>query len=131
MTGLGLGAGGLKLPAGVRLATNPNPTTNCAAGTASVGGTDTVFMAGANLDRRGYCTVSVSVVSDAAAVYTASALANSLVANSAIVAANTYTNNRGHGTTGKCWMRLTSSSTSFPPKSPPPLLATKPKCACV
>jgi uncharacterized repeat protein (TIGR01451 family) len=79
LTGVGLGAGGLKLPAGVRLATTPNPATDCPGGTASVAGTDAILMTGANLDRRGYCTVTVSVVSDAAATYTASALAASIV----------------------------------------------------
>jgi uncharacterized repeat protein (TIGR01451 family) len=79
LTGVGLGAGGLKLPAGVRLATNPNPATDCPGGTATVAGTDAILMAGANLDRRQYCTVTVSVVSDAAATYTASALAASVV----------------------------------------------------
>jgi uncharacterized repeat protein (TIGR01451 family) len=91
LTGVGMGAGGLQLPAGVRLATNPNPTTNCPGGTPTTGGTDLVFLAGANLDRRQGCTVSVSVVSDAAANYTAKALVSTFVST------QTYTNAAGQG----------------------------------
>ncbi len=79
LSGVGFGAAGVKLPAGVRLATTPDATTDCPGGTATTTGTDTVLLSGADLDRRKVCVVSVWVVSDAAATYTAAAIANSFV----------------------------------------------------
>ncbi|MFM2430544.1 MAG: hypothetical protein RLZZ511_1757 [Cyanobacteriota bacterium] len=81
LSGVGFGAAGVQLPANVRLATVPNPTTTCANGTPSVTGTDTLLLSGATFDRRQSCYVDVSVVSDLVGTYTGNTIANSFVSN--------------------------------------------------
>jgi uncharacterized repeat protein (TIGR01451 family) len=102
LSGVGFGAAGVALPAGVRLAAAPNITTTCAGGTATftadvTPGIDAIFLSGGNLDRRQTCRVFVSVVSDTPNTYTGVTIANTFVSQNASNAAETYTNSAGSG----------------------------------